>query len=344
MMRFAKLSMVLLAVGLALAGCSSSEKKQAKLDPFAGKGSPYYSGKGPIPFGGGRRHVGKPYQVAGRWFTPHEDEDYDKKGTASVYGEAFHKRQTSNGEWFDMNRLTAAHPTLPLPSYVRVTNLENGKQVVVRVNDRGPFVGTRVIDLSKKTAEVLDFKNKGKAPVRVQYIGPAPINDKGAKHLVAMNLENKRGTSLGRMIAAADRRQGGVSDSDVMVAEAKPAKKAKPPQPKFETVAYETPAPEPVVAAETAEQPDASGVETNFFIQLGSFTDPENAARARDTFASVWPVQFIELLGAAGPVYRVRLGPIASEADAQTALENAYAAGYGDARLVRSQAMQAALQ
>lgn len=342
MLRFAKLSAVLLAIGLALAGCSSSEK-QAKLDPFAGKGSPYYSGKGPIPFGGGRRHVGKPYQVAGRWFTPHEDDDYDKKGTASWYGEAFHKRKTSNGEWFDMNRLTAAHPTLPLPSYVRVTNLENGKQVVVRVNDRGPFVGTRVIDLSKKTAEVLEFKNKGKAPVRVQYIGPAPLDDKGAKHLVAMNMENERGTSLGRMIAAADRRQGRIPDSDVMVAEAKPAKKAKPIQRQFETVAYETPAPGPVVA-DAQDQQDSSGVETNFFIQIGSFTDPENAARARDTFASVWPVQFIELSGAAGPVYRVRLGPIASETDAQTALENAFAAGYGDARLVRSQAMQAALQ
>ena len=93
---------------------------------------------------------------------------------ASWYGEAFNRRKTSNGEWFDMTRLTAAHPTLPLPSYVKVTNLDNGREVVVRVNDRGPFVGTRIIDLSKRTAEVLDFKKQG------QGRGPCPVHRSGA--------------------------------------------------------------------------------------------------------------------------------------------------------------------
>jgi rare lipoprotein A len=189
MISFLRKAVVLIAVGLALASCSSSGKQQAKQDPFAGKGSPYYPGKGPVPWGGGRYHVGKPYQVAGRWFEPKEQPNYDKKGVASWYGEAFNRRKTSNGEWFDMTRLTAAHPTLPLPSYVKVTNLENGREVVVRLNDRGPFVGTRIIDLSKRTAEVLDFKNKGKAQVRVQYIGPAPVNDNGS-HLIAMNKDS----------------------------------------------------------------------------------------------------------------------------------------------------------
>ncbi|MFN4144049.1 septal ring lytic transglycosylase RlpA family protein [Aestuariivirga sp.] len=332
MWKFARNAVVFVAIGLALAGCSSSNK-QASRDPFAGKGSPVYPGKGPVPWGGGRYHVGKPYEVAGRWFEPKEQPGYDKKGTASWYGEAFNRRQTSNGEWFDMNRLTAAHPTLPLPSYVKVTNLENGREVVVRVNDRGPFVGTRVIDLSKRTAEVLDFKHKGKAPVRVQYIGPAPLEDNG-KHLIAMNKELDRGTPMRKMIAAADRRRGRAPAENVMVAEAKPKKKLrKEPEAVAETVAYAPP----------AEQ-EAQAMEISWYVQLGSFTDAGNAQRARDQFSAVWPVQFIELSGAAGPVFRVRLGPISSKADAETALVDAQAAGYGDARLIKTEAVQAALQ
>ncbi len=352
MFKFLKSAMAVVAVGLLLAGCSSSSK-QAKLDPFAGKGSPYYSGKGPVPWGGGRYHVGKPYQVAGRWFTPKEQPGYDKKGKASWYGEAFHRRKTSNGEWFDMNRLTAAHATLPIPSYARVTNLDNGKTVIVRINDRGPFVGTRIIDLSKKSAEVLAFKNQGTAHVRVQYIGAAPLDDNGS-HLLAMNKENAKGTPVRTMIAKADRHRTRSAVSDTMLADAAQGQRKKSvpkPQPveepQVETVAYQPPPQpsfEPQQPDQNAEPEQPSGYETNFYIQLGSFTDPDNAARARDQFAAVWPVQFIELMGANGPVYRVRLGPIADQADAQTALDNAYAAGFGDARMIRSQAMQASLQ
>ncbi len=124
---------------------------------------------------------------------------------------------------------------------------------------------------------------------------------------------------------------------EVMVAEAKPAKKKVVAEPKVETVAYAPPAAEPAESA-------SSGIETTYYIQLGSFSDPDNAYRARDTFANVWPVQFIELMGTQGPVYRVRLGPISNQADADTALENAYAAGFGDARQIRSEGMQASLQ
>lgn len=339
MLRFARKAIVLAAIGLVIAGCSS-QKKQAKQDPFAGVGSPIYPGNGPVPWGGGRYHVGKPYQVAGNWFTPKEQPNYDKKGTASWYGEAFNRRKTSNGEWFDMNRLTAAHATLPLPSYVKVTNLENGREVVVRVNDRGPFVGTRIIDLSKRTAEVLEFKNKGKAQVRVQYIGPAPLKDNGGKHLVAMNTELDRGTPMRKMIASADRRKGKAAPVEtvaapvetVAVAEATPVRMVAPVvQP--ESVAYEEPA-----------APAAPTGEVSYFVQLGSFSDGANAVRAREQFASVWPVQFIELSGAAGPVYRVRLGPISTGDDAQTALADAQAAGFTDARVIKSEAVQAALQ
>jgi rare lipoprotein A len=191
-------------VALGLAGCSSAPAElvglaaPAKLDPFAGTGSPHWKGPGPIPKGGGRYHVGKPYQVAGVSFVPKADPNYDRTGQASWYGEAFHARMTSNGEYFNMNDMTAAHATLPIPSYAKVTNLANGREIIVRINDRGPFVGTRIIDLSKKSASTLDFQHKGKANVRVQWIGPAPLDDQG-QHLAGMNKKLRNGASISQM-------------------------------------------------------------------------------------------------------------------------------------------------
>jgi len=336
MRRLGVVWMCLLAVGIALAGCSSGPTKTAKLDPFAGKGSPYYKGKGPIPMGGGRYMVGKPYQVAGRTFTPREDENYDKQGVASWYGPQFHRRMTSNGEWFDMAKLTAAHATLPLPCYVKVTNLENGREVVVRVNDRGPFVGTRVIDLSKGAAQVLGYQNKGTASVRVQYIGPAPLNDNGS-HLMAMNDELARGTSMKRMIAAADRdsRQPR-GNIQFAAATPKPAKAKVIADPAPVTVAYEAP-------AQTAAPVPASGMEDDYYVQIGSFGDPKNAEKARESLAAAWPVQVLEVTGNGAPLFRVRIGPLADRSDADTALDQAVSLGHPDAHVVVAHSQQAAL-
>ena len=115
--------------------------------------------------------LGSPYQVNHVWHYPSYDPNYDRTGVASWYGPAFHGRPTANGERFDMNGVTAAHPTLPLPSRVRVTNLENGRQLELRVNDRGPFVNGRIIDLSRRAAQLLGFKRRGLTKVRVQYLG-----------------------------------------------------------------------------------------------------------------------------------------------------------------------------
>ena len=327
---FSWVTIVVVAVGLVLSGCSSKGgKKSSKLDPFAGTGSPYYSKNGPVPWGGGRYHVGKPYQVAGRWFSPKEQPGYDKKGPASWYGEAFNRRKTSNGEWFDMTRLTAAHPTLPLPSYVKVTNLDNGREIVVRVNDRGPFVGPRIIDMSKRSAEVLGFKDKGKASVRVQFIGMAPLGDKG-QHLAAMNRELARGTPMKRMIAKASGNLGG-DNADVMVASAEP--QAAVP---VETVAF-------VAPAKKRKMPVPS-IGEDYYVQVGSFSDPANAEAARAELASAWPVQLLQLEGSNGIIYRVRIGPLSAEDDARTALEQAIGLGHNDARLIVAQSMQASLQ
>jgi len=143
--------------------------------------------------GGGRRQIGKPYKIKGKWYTPKEDFGYDKIGQASWYGPNFHGRLTANGEIYDQYALTAAHPTFPLPSYARVTNLANGKSLIVRVNDRGPYHPGRVIDLSAKASDMLDYQRAGVARVRVQYIRQAPLHGLDHKMLLASFKTNGSG-------------------------------------------------------------------------------------------------------------------------------------------------------
>lgn len=135
--------------------------------------------------GGGRDQLGKPYQVRGKWYYPKEDRGYAKMGLASWYGEAFHGRLTANGEVYDMTHLTGAHPTMPLPSYARVTNMKTGSSVIVRVNDRGPYHDGRIIDVSKRAAEMLDYANIGTAKVKVEYVGRAPLDGNDDQYLMA---------------------------------------------------------------------------------------------------------------------------------------------------------------
>lgn len=179
----------IVAACVALASCASSPKvAKNKFEPkkYGVAGSPRLVAEGKsVPKGGGRYVVGKPYKIAGKWYKPRLDKGYDKVGRASWYGRTFHGRQTANGEVFDMNALTAAHTTMPLPSYARVTNTRNGRSVIVRVNDRGPFHGNREIDLSKRVAELLDFKKRGTAKVRVQYVGKARIDGRDNRYLMA---------------------------------------------------------------------------------------------------------------------------------------------------------------
>jgi rare lipoprotein A len=128
-----------------------------------------------VPKGGGIYRVGSPYVVAGRVYVPQDNPHYRTDGVASWYGSDFHGRSTANGEIFDAEAITAAHPTLPLPSHVRVTNLSNGRSLIVRVNDRGPHAANRIIDVSKRAAYLLGFTVSGTAWVRVEYVGAAPI-------------------------------------------------------------------------------------------------------------------------------------------------------------------------
>jgi rare lipoprotein A len=157
-----------------LAGCSGKTS-------FWSSSSPRYSKRvveygQPVPKGGGRYKVGLPYTIKGKTYTPKEVSHYDQIGVASWYGKDFHGRYTANREIYDMEALTAAHTTLPLPSYVRVTNLNNGRSLVLRVNDRGPYAHNRLIDLSWAAASLLQMERSGTGRVRVQYLGRAPLN------------------------------------------------------------------------------------------------------------------------------------------------------------------------
>ena len=114
--------------------------------------------------------VGRPYVIGGVRYTPKHEPDYSDVGTASYYGKNHHGNMTANGETFNMNAMSAAHTTLPLPSCVRVTNLENNKSIILRINDRGPFIKGRIIDVSYAAAKELDFLGSGLAKVRVELV------------------------------------------------------------------------------------------------------------------------------------------------------------------------------
>ncbi|NBB17397.1 septal ring lytic transglycosylase RlpA family protein [Caulobacter sp. SLTY] len=162
---------VILAAGASLAACAGAPKPKMSGRPSA---------QTPSPGSGGKRVPGtmRPYQVRGIWYTPKDQPNYNEVGEASWYGQQFHNKQTANGETFDMWVVSAAHKTLPLPSIVEVTNLDNGRKIKVRVNDRGPFVSGRIIDMSRAGADALGFSGKGTARVRVRYVGPAPERGK----------------------------------------------------------------------------------------------------------------------------------------------------------------------
>ncbi len=185
--------MAVSAVALTTANCAQNPqtlagKPGSSYDAKYGvKASPRLYNEGDvIPKGGGRRFSGKPYVVAGRTYVPRENaRGYVREGLASWYGAAFHGRMTANGEVFDRHSIAAAHPTLPLPSYVRVTNLTNRRSMIVRVNDRGPYHAERLMDVSEEVAQALEFHNRGTTKVRVEYVGKASTAGSDDRKLLA---------------------------------------------------------------------------------------------------------------------------------------------------------------
>ncbi len=260
----------------------------------------------------GHYKVGKPYQIRGVWYRPKEDFAYDQVGVASWYGPGFHGKTTANGERFDETLLTAAHPTLQLPSIVRVTNLENGRSIIVRVNDRGPFVGRRIIDLSRRSAELLGFREQGVARVRVQVLadesrqvalvaGRDPFPETGPR------------TPQPTFVAAS---------APVPVGEVvRPDRRPEP-----------TPEPAPRRTVREAPRPSAPG---GVFVQAGAFTDYGNAVGLRDELQPLGAARIESARVEGAQFHRVRLGPLASEQEAYRMLARLVNAGHAEARIVR---------
>ncbi|MGH6846597.1 MAG: septal ring lytic transglycosylase RlpA family protein [Methylocella sp.] len=180
------------SAALSLGGCAQQPQRLAYANSseyfpssIYGPASPRVVADGePVPRGGGMYMLGKPYTVAGLTYYPSE-KHYAAIGLASWYGDAFHGRRTANGEVYDRDSISAAHPTLPLPSYARVTNLRNHYSIIVRINDRGPFAANRIMDVSRKTAEALDFRQRGTTPVKIEYIGAASLAGSNDEKLLA---------------------------------------------------------------------------------------------------------------------------------------------------------------
>ena len=229
----------------------------------------------PVPHGGGQYLVGRPYTVAGHRYYPGVNPSYSAVGMASWYGAAFHGRRTANGEVYDMASLSAAHPTMPLPSYARVTNLENGYSVIVRVNDRGPYHAGRVMDVSSRVADVLDMKAMGTAKVKVDYVGPAPIEGSDDSQLLASlrtdgSPANMIGYSAPVMVAdaAAEQTQtiwsffsggGRGGQQSQPQPEAQPAPAPQPEPPPVQVASAPEPPPPPPEPVRVAAAPQDSG-------------------------------------------------------------------------------------
>jgi len=256
-------------------------------------------------FAGGIYKIGTPYEIEGEWYYPQEDPKYDNIGIASWYGPKFHGRRTANGEIFDMNLMTAAHPTLPMPVRAKVTNMENGRSVIVRINDRGPFAKEREIDMSRRAAEELGFKDKGTAKVRVQYLGRAPLYDSAGRLISKQEpdrfIVDKPVTprELARVTAAP------VQAVDVLGQDGKAIEKA---QPDVETKRYA--------------------------VQVGVFSSKENAQALKQKLETIAPVKIVPVKLGGATLFRVKMGGANIRADARLTLDKLVEAGHTDAVII----------
>jgi rare lipoprotein A len=299
-----------MAAALLLAGC-------------AGKTPPPAPPAVTVPPNAGVYKIGQPYQIDNVWYYPREQPDYDETGIASWYGPTFYGKRTANGELYDGNALTAAHRTLPMPVNVRVTNLENGKSLVVRVNDRGPFARGRIIDLSRRAAELLDVVQNGTARVRVTYLGRA---DLGA------GAPPETPPEIASALPAAP--SGKVDSSALAIL---PGATVAPPA-KVETLP--APPPPPPVQV-TANQPTgqvtrvAVPTATRLYVQVGAFSSLNNAKTLLTRLGGDLRISTLQRGGQT--LYRVRTGPLGSVEDADAALQRVSAAGATDAQIVVDQ-------
>lgn len=257
--------------------------------------------------------IGNPYKVEGRWYKPQETYSYTETGIASWYGAEFHGRKTANGEKFDKNELTAAHRTLQMPSLVRVTNLDNGRALVVRINDRGPFKRGRIIDVSQKAAELLGFKGRGTAKVRIDLL---------ADESKTLAMAAKRGADTkGYEVAMNQRSNAPLTGSSYQPISTAPQENI---QGHVESGKF---FPDPVVS-HVAVHP------TSIYVQAGSFGNAANAEGLGQKLKSFGNPQIYPVFVQGKQFYRVRLGPVKDVPQADALLARLASAGYKQAIII----------
>ena len=275
----------------------------------------------------GRYKVGTPYQIGGVWYYPKEDAFYDETGVASWYGSDFHGKATANGERYDMNTLTAAHRTLPLPSVVRVTNLDNGRSLRLRVNDRGPYAHGRIIDVSSRASELLGFQNRGTARVRVQYEGRgvvgamAPADD---DDISSVKPGDVRAAPRSQVASTPLAPPPGASASNPIVVDAGPAIISQP------GIAANANVVETDGVVTTVSVPTS----TQLWVQVGAFVTRGNADRLSRMLASVGPSQVSRILQNGRPLHRVRFGPFGKVEEADLMLDKVISSGQNGAQII----------
>ncbi len=287
---------------------------------------------GPYAQSEGVYKIGKPYQINKVWYYPKVDYQHDETGIASWYGPGFHGKKTANGETYNQNALTAAHRTLPMPSLVQVTNLENGRSLRLTVNDRGPFAHGRVIDVSRRAAQLLGFHRRGTARVRVAILSsesrllarqarsgnnlaragsPIQRNTKLPKAKVASpGLEPPPGGQAAQMSAA-------VSDSRVAIRRSAPRERLTP----------EAAVPDGTVTTVAVGSSD-------MYVQVGAFTQFQNAHQAAARLGSLQNVTVTSKIVDGREFFRVRAGPLDELKAADRVLETILRSGFSDARII----------
>lgn len=309
---------ILLAAAAVLAGCTESKVvvDQAKVITNPGPAKP-------VPY-----KIGKPYQVNGIWYYPKADYRYNETGIASWYGPGFHGKRTANGEVYDENGLTAAHKTLPMPSMVRVTNLENGRSIQVRVNDRGPFEAGRVVDMTRRGAQLLGFIDQGTARVRVEILAEesqllaAVASKEGGEQVPPP----PKAAPAGEVVA------GGLAP--IAGSKVAPGQAPQAPQPTGVVTVPRT-----KIGAVAPPQPDGRVTQfavkpTSIYIQAGAFLRQANANQLSGQLRKYGPVRVAPIVVEQQRFYRVRIGPITSVAEADRTLQRMIADGHPESRIV----------
>ncbi|MFO1075505.1 MAG: septal ring lytic transglycosylase RlpA family protein [Geminicoccaceae bacterium] len=302
-MRQARSATAFLLLAMALAGCGTTRQDRDVAGP-GGTAAGVYK-------------LGKPYQVKGRWYRPTFDPAYDQVGVASWYGADFHGLPTANGELFDKEEITAAHPTLPLPSLVRVTNLANGRSLELRVNDRGPFVGNRLIDLSQAAARRLGYEQQGVTRVRVQFLKLADARGTPPEPAVTPMLVARRPAAEPVRVAAAEPMPAIVPVPAAVPAPTAVTIRARPVQ----VAAIETPPATPWCSVGPQ------------FVQVGAFAETDTVRAAMATVAPLGALRVEPAFAGGRAVARLRLGPVSDPDRARALLRQVQAMGYDGAFL-----------